>query len=99
MTNNYPLWNDMSVTHLFVRLITKTNHPYNENLLTEEEFNNDYKNLIGYIQWRESYHIPSSLYDFTDDKMKQLISMINWEKENKEELTTIWTKLVEKEWK
>jgi hypothetical protein len=98
MTNNYHLWNDTSVTHLLVRLISKRNHPYNESLLTESEFKKDYIELIHYIEWRKPIQTIHSLYDFTEDNMVKLISLISWDKDNREELLTLWNEIVKKEW-
>ncbi len=98
MTNNYHLWNDTSVTHLLVRLISRRNHPYNERLLTEDEFRDDHNVLIDYIAWRKPIQTTDSLYDFTEDNMVKLISLINWDKDNHEELLTLWQEIVKKEW-
>ena len=54
---------------MFVRLMTKTNHPYNNLSLTREEFNNDYNN------------------------MNELITLISYETDNKEDLEKIWLKI------
>jgi len=49
MSSEYAHWNDTSVAHMFIRLITKTNHPYNDCKLTFGEYQNDYNILKGYI--------------------------------------------------
>ncbi len=34
MSNNFSGWNGTSIAHMCIRLMTKTNHPYNNNFLT-----------------------------------------------------------------
>ena len=53
MSDSFFLWNGTSLAHMFVRLMTKTNHPYNNNSLTLEEFNKDYNLAKEYIKWHK----------------------------------------------
>ena len=69
MSSNYYQWNDTSVSHTFIRLITKINHPFNHNKLTLEEFQNDYNQLKGYI---ENYINTYTSYNFTQNNMNEL---------------------------
>jgi hypothetical protein len=70
----FEYWNDTSIAHMFTRLITKTNHPYNNTPLLLDEFNKDYNLLKNFIEWRKKYRsnpvkIGVSLYNFTNDNM------------------------------
>ena len=42
-------WNDTSVAHMFIRLMTKSNHPYDTMPLSREQFDADY-NLLEKIK-------------------------------------------------
>jgi hypothetical protein len=78
---------------MFVRLITKTNHPYNDNPLTLDEFNSDYKELNDYIEWRNTARRVNSgfgLYNFTNDNMTSFLNLINFDTNNNDELLELW---------
>ena len=103
-TEEYLCWNDRSVAHIFLRLITKTKfllivdpeHPYyNDNLLTFDEFNEDYKMLEGYIEWKRiNKPIQNfSLYNFTPDSMTYFLRLINYDTNNRDELIELCKKL------
>ena len=69
------------------RLISKTNHPYNNNPLTLEEFNTDYKTLKGYVEWKKiNKKNGFSLYNFTYDNMTSFFNLIKYDTENSDEL-------------
>ena len=100
-TEEYLCWNDTSVAHIFTRLITKTkfliyvepSHPYyNDNLLTLDEFNHDYKMLEDYIKWKRVYKPiqKSSLYNFTPDSMTSFLKLITYNTNNRDELIELW---------
>ena len=107
-TEEYLCWNDTSVAHIFTRLITKTrflinvepSHPYyNDNLLTLDEFNNDYKMLTDYIEWKrinQSFGKKISLYNFTPDSMTSFLKLIEYDKNNKDELIELWENVMMK---
>jgi hypothetical protein len=106
-TEEYLCWNDTSVAHIFTRLITKTkflinvepNHPYyNDNLLTLDEFNNDYKMLEDYIEWKRIYKPiqKSSLYNFTPDSMTSFLQLITYDTNNKDKLIELWENVMMK---
>ena len=107
-TEEYLCWNDTSVAHIFTRLITKTrflinvepSHPYyNDNLLTLDEFNNDYKMLADYIEWKrinQSFGKKISLYNFTPDSMTSFLKLIEYDKNNKDELIELWENVMMK---
>ena len=98
MSNNFFLWNGTSIAHMFIRLITKTNHPYDDNLsLTLEEFNNDYNMLKEFIKWHKNNHKTYLLYNFTQDNMNELINFISYETDNKEHLNKLWLKICNKD--
>ena len=98
----YSCWNDASVAHIFIRLITKTKYSsiitdtsrpdYNENILTLEEFNRDYKTLEGYIEWKRINNPihPFSFYNFTPDNMTSFLQLINYETNNRDGLIRLW---------
>ena len=107
-TEEYLCWNDTSIAHIFLRLITKTkflliidiNHPYdNDNLLTLDEFNDDYKMLEGYIEWKRiNKPIQNfSLYNFTPDSMTYFLRLINYDTNNRDELIELWENQMMKE--
>jgi len=90
-TNEYVYWNDTSVAHMFTRLITKTNHPYNNTPLTIDKFNKDYNMLKDYIEWRkERVKTVFSLYNFTYNNMINFLQLIDFDKNNTDELIEIW---------
>ena len=94
MSNNFHLWNGTSIANIFIRLMTKTNQPYNNNLpLTLEEFNNDYNTLKDFIKWHKYNDKQYLLYNFTQDNMNECINLINYEIDNKEDLEKIWLKI------
>jgi len=78
---------------MFVRLMTKTNDPYNNLSLTREEFNNDYNTLKDFIKWHKDNNKQYLLYNFTQDNMNELITLISYETDNKEDLEKIWLKI------
>jgi hypothetical protein len=84
--------NDTAIAHLFVRLITKTNSPYNKNKLTEYEFNEEYEYLKKYIEWKkiQSQTNNFSLYNFSPKKMSSFLSLISWDSSNENELLKLW---------
>jgi len=43
----YSLWNDTSVTYICIRIMSKSNYPYNENLLTHLEYTQECELLKG----------------------------------------------------
>ncbi len=91
MTTPFSLWNDTAIAHIFMRLINKTNHPYNTTTLTLQEFNNDYTTIKSYIEWKNNNNNNKfSLYNFTPTNMTELINLINYDTSNKEELLKIW---------
>ena len=91
MSSDYSYWNDTSVAHMFIRLMIKKNHPYNENSLTLDEFNADYKTLKDYIDWKKQNNINSlSLYNFTIESMTYFLDLIKYDTDNTDELRKIW---------
>jgi hypothetical protein len=73
--------------------MTKTNDPYNNLSLTREEFNNDYNTLKDFIKWHKDNNKQYLLYNFTQDNMNELITLISYETDNKEDLEKIWLKI------
>lgn len=93
--SKYELWNDTSVAYIFIRLITKKNIPINENILTFEEFNNEYNLLKGYIKWhKNNYKESSPLYNFTQKNLLTIFKKINYKKDNEKELLDLWEKIM-----
>lgn len=95
MSSNYYQWNDTSVSHTFIRLITKINHPFNHNKLTLEEFQNDYNQLKGYIEWHKNNHIENYIntytsYNFTQNNMNELFNKIDYNIDNQYFLLNFW---------
>ena len=90
--DTYSSWNDTSVAHLFTRLITKNNLPYNNTPLTQQEFDSDYQLLSGYIEWKKNHHMSSSfsLYHFTPNNMSRFLNLIDYNTQNKDELLNLW---------
>jgi hypothetical protein len=91
MTPEYTYWNDTAVAHMFMRLITKTNNPYNDTPLSLDEFNKEYNLLRDYIEWRK-HNVKKgfSLYNFTYENMMSLLHLMNYHINNKDELLKIW---------
>jgi hypothetical protein len=78
---------------MFIRLITKTNHPYNNNPLTLDEFNQDYKKVSDFIDWKsQNPNIKNSfsLYHFTIDRMTSFLQLIRYDTDNKDDLIELW---------
>ena len=93
--SKYELWNDTSVAYIFIRLITKKNFPINENILTFEEFKNEYNLLKGYIKWhKNNYKESSPLYNFTQKNLLTIFKKINYKKDNEKELLDLWEKIM-----
>ena len=108
LTEEYLCWNDTSVSHIFTRLITKTkflinvdpSQPYyDDNLLTVEEFNHDYKMLEGYIEWKrinQQFGQKFSFYNFTPDSMSSFLQLITYDTNNRDELIELWENVMMK---
>jgi hypothetical protein len=93
--SKYELWNDTSVAYIFIRLITKKNIPINENILTFEEFKNEYNILKGYIKWhKNNYKESSPLYNFTQKNLLTIFKKINYKIDNETELLDLWKKIM-----
>jgi len=91
MSTEFVYWNDTSIAHMFSRLITKTNKPYDDTPLTLDEFNKDYNLLQDYIEWRKQFVKKGfSLYNFTYDSMITFLHLIDYDTNNKDELIKIW---------
>jgi hypothetical protein len=100
-TEEYLCWNDTSVADIFLRLITKRKillnvdfniDDYDENHLTLDEFNYDYKTLEGYIEWKRiNKPIQKfSFYNFTPHSMASFLQLITYDTNNKDELIKLW---------
>lgn len=90
MAFDFELWNGTSVAHLFCRLITKTNHPYDERILTREEFDKDYRMMRDYIEWKRNRQINYLLYKYTDENLTTLLNMIDYDTENRSIFSEYW---------
>lgn len=90
--DNYQLWNDTSVALIFTRLMTKKNHPFNEDKLTYDKFLSEYNLLKGFIEWHNGgfYRSSSPLYHFTQGNMREIFDKIDFETDNEEELLELW---------
>jgi hypothetical protein len=93
MQNNFSSWNETAVAHMFVRIITKKNHPYNKTPLTLDEFNNDYNTMKEFIKWHKDNPKIYFLYNFTQDNMNELIDQISYETNNEIYLRELWLKI------
>lgn len=93
MTNNFSLWNGTSIAHMFIRLMTKTNHPYNDSPLTLDEFNNDYNLLKDFITWHKNNNKKYLMYNFTSNNMDELISLVNYETKFEGNIKKLWLKM------
>lgn len=92
---DFKCWNDTSVAHSFIRLMTKRNHPFNETPLSLEKFNEEYAILKDYIEWRGDKGSSSADdYNFTYDSMTNFINMIDYNTNNEAELSKIWTETI-----
>ncbi len=90
-SENFAYWNDTSIAHMFIRLITKTNHPYNNVSLTLEEYQNDYNTLKCYMEWHELNYAKSfSLYNFTQTNMLEIFNQMDYNIDNKDYLLELW---------
>lgn len=92
-------WNGTAIAHMFQRLITKTHHPYNKEPLSLAEFTEDYNTLAKFIQWRKEQHDQRNFYDyllynFTQENMNELMSLIDYETDNETLLQEIWSKKI-----
>jgi len=90
---DFSLWNGTSVSHMFIRLITKTNHPHSAASLTMEEFENDYNTLKEFIEWHKTNN-TNRLFNFTQENMNKLINAISFRSYNKEELYDLWSEVL-----
>lgn len=95
--NQYASWNDTSVAHVFIRLITKKNHPYNDEPLSIESYLEDHALMLGYIEWKKTQPPKNfSLYNFTPESMTSFIELITHDTRNIDELWEIWkTRMME----
>lgn len=90
---NFKSYNDTTIAHLFVRLISCKNSPYNDDKLSLEQFEKEYNELSDYIEWKESQCILQnnySLYNFTPERMRTFLTLIKYDFENKKELLELW---------
>ena len=94
MEDNYAHWNDTVVAHTFMRLIKKTNHPYNNNKLTYDEYQKSHNSLLGYIKWHKLNHKKNtaSLYDFSQENMLHILVNLSYNVDNYDYLIKIWRK-------
>lgn len=71
-TLEYSYWNGTAIAHAFNRLIRRNNHPYNLRPLTTEEFDNEYKQMRNYVEWRKTNSPNNEFYPyrFTANKMR-----------------------------
>ena len=93
---NFERWNDTSIAHMFIRLISKTNHPYSDMHLSREQFDADYELLEKYIEWRRKNQIvqkPNSSYNFNYSSMSFLLENIDYDTQNQEELSRLWNNM------
>lgn len=103
--SGYAFWNDTSVAHMFIRLITKKNHPYNDAKLPYEIYKTDYDNLKGYIEWDRNvtwildnvgflFGLNStkfnSMYNFTHTNMVEIFDELDYLADNEEHLMHLW---------
>jgi len=95
-SENFERWNDTSIAHMFIRLISKTNHPYNDMHLSREQFDADYELLEKYIEWRREKQIvqkPNSSYNFNCLSMLFLFENIDYDIQNQENLSRLWNNM------
>ena len=73
----YSKWGGTSIAHMFVRLINRNNSPYNKTPLTQEEFDDEYKQMKNYIEWRKTNSPDNEFfpYRFTADKMSDFLNL------------------------
>lgn len=91
MSSNYASWNDTAVAHMFMRLIYKINHPYNYDKLSVEQFQDDYNELKGYIDWHQNNYVNSSgLYNLTQTNIRHIFEKIDYDVDNRQELLDFW---------
>ena len=89
--DNFDIWNGTSIAHMFIRLITKTHHPFgNDERLSSEHFTKEYNTLQQFIKWHETHPKQYMLYNFTQDSMNELLNRISYDVDNKDELLQIW---------
>ena len=68
---NFKQWNDTSIAHLCLRLITKSNHPLNAAGLSKEQYNCEYELFKKYLNWHKTnYKSYGSDYDFSYNKFE-----------------------------
>jgi uncharacterized short protein YbdD (DUF466 family) len=90
-TLEYSKWGGTAIAHMFVRLIKRNNHPYNETPLTQEEFDTECKQMRNYIEWRKTNSPDDEFcpYRFTADKMSDFLDLIITS-DNKNAVLDMW---------
>lgn len=93
MSHNFSSWNGTAIAHMFQRLITKTNHPYNNEVLTLDDFETDYDTLKNFIKWHKDNPRTYSPYNFTQENMNEIFNLISYDVYNKKDLMDLWLKM------
>uniref|UniRef100_A0A6C0HRC7 Uncharacterized protein n=1 Tax=viral metagenome TaxID=1070528 RepID=A0A6C0HRC7_9ZZZZ len=75
---SYSVWNDASISYACIRLMSKTNYPYNEDLLTPREFIEERNLLEGYIEWKKENQKGSR---FSPENLIKFLSLLEGEKQ------------------
>lgn len=89
---DFSQWNDATISGMFIRLMTKTNHPYDTKVLSELEFDIDYDTMNAYIKWKTTNYDDEpnqSDYNFSPTHMAWFLEQIKYTS-NIDELNVVW---------
>ena len=90
----YDLWNGTSIAYMIARLMTRTNIPYDNQLLSLEEFKNDMNILRGFIDWFEHNNKKYFHYNFTYENLNQIFSLIDYQVDKKEQIENLMINII-----
>jgi len=89
---DFTTWNDTTISGMFTRLMTRTNHPYDNRPLSELEFDVDHDLMDAYIKWKSSNNDDEpngSDYNFSPTSMAWFLGQITYTS-NTDKLSGIW---------
>ena len=97
-SNDFDRWNEESIAATFIRLITRSNFPYDKNMLSLKEFNDEYDLLENYITWYTNTNakVNSYSYNFTSESMSYFLSLIRYDPDDRETLAAKWKSVMYK---
>lgn len=95
---NFENWNDSTIEYYFIEVITRGNHPHDDNYLSDVEYESKLNTLQNYINWKKKQKLSNFLSFtknttvFTPEKMQKFLDIIRSNKYFEEQLLRLWHK-------